>query len=589
MGAASFQPTLPKEISLRNDNMPIKFILLLIATLKSHSRAKLQGEATMPKAGFHYTRREFLATAAIAAGSAALPLAPARAAAKYTRYSVASPEGQKMLASYAKGVEAMLKLPADHPQNWFRNSFIHLMDCPHGNWWFYVWHRGYLGFFERSIRLLSGDDNFALPYWDWTELPQIPAGMFDGPLTPTDKAFQAYTGNLAVFTSFIKPTLTTYWNSLSPAQLTQLSVRGYKSFDEVWNDVTGFSPSVDAGISGNEAFATTCGARHLSRDNPKLDDKTAYNVSAFVVMAGLLPTDFYNTDNYLSFASTKTPSHNAQPDGSTKFSTLEGLPHNKVHNYIGGVGPLDPGPYGNMTNFLSPIDPIFFLHHSNMDRLWDVWTRKQKRLNLPYLPTGDDLKTLSDEPFLFYADGKGGYVGPSKAGDYLSTDVFEYDYAPGFGEDIVKPAATPAPQARAPIFEGAVTANVGSVAIPGAAIQSHLADAQPRPLMAQITLPRPGALSTARDFDVLVNAPAGVAQVAADSPYYAGTISFFGAMMPGMTMAMNATFAVPLPRKPQAFAALGAANNAALTIRLVPSHGGLAPVLKAVSVGSLPR
>lgn len=57
-----------------------------------------------------------------------------------------------MLASYAKGVEAMLKLPADHPQNWFRNAFIHLMDCPHGNWWFYVWHRGYLGYFERTIQ-----------------------------------------------------------------------------------------------------------------------------------------------------------------------------------------------------------------------------------------------------------------------------------------------------------------------------------------------------------------------------------------------------------------------------------------------------
>jgi tyrosinase len=67
------------------------------------------------------------------------------------------------LASYAKGVEAMLKLPADHPHNWFRNAFVHLMDCPHGNWWFYVWHRGYLGYFEQTIRSLSGDADFALP------------------------------------------------------------------------------------------------------------------------------------------------------------------------------------------------------------------------------------------------------------------------------------------------------------------------------------------------------------------------------------------------------------------------------------------
>jgi tyrosinase len=553
----------------------------------------------MRRTGFRYTRREFLATAAVAAGTAALPFAPARAAAKYTRHNVTSPEGQKMLASYAKGVEAMLKLPADHPQNWFRNAFIHLMDCPHGNWWFYVWHRGYLGFFERSIRALSGDPNFALPYWDWTELPQIPDGMFDGVLTPTDTAFQPYTGNLAVFTSFIKPAMTSYWNSLSPAQRAQLDVRGYKAFDNLWNDVTGFNPSpaINAGISGNEAFATTCAARYLSRANPKLDAKTAYDVSPFVVLAGLLPTDFYNPQNYLSFTSSKTPSHNTQPDGSTKFSTLEGLPHNKVHNCIGGVGPIDPGPYGNMTNFLSPVDPIFFLHHSNMDRLWDVWTRKQKRLNLPYLPAGQDLKTLSEEPLLFYADGKGGYVGPSKAGDYWSTDVFEYDYAPGFGEDIVQPpSAAVSARTPAPVLRGTVKANVGSVAVPNAAIQSHLAETLPRPLVAQVTLPRPSGLSTSREFDVLVNAPAGVTQVAADSPYYAGTIAFFGSMMggmhagmPGMRMSTDATFAVPLPKKLQAFTALGAGNNTTLNIRVVPSQGqgGQAPALKAISVGPL--
>ena len=121
-------------------------------------------------------------------------------------------------------------------------------------------------------------------------------------------------------------------------------------------------------------------------------------------------------DGYLSFTSSKTSSHNAAPAGSSSFSTLEAFPHNKVHNYIGGVGPIDPGPYGDMTNFLSPVDPIFYLHHSNMDRLWDIWTRKQMRRGLPYLPSGQDLKAFSDEPFLFYVDGKGAYVGPSKAG-----------------------------------------------------------------------------------------------------------------------------------------------------------------------------
>src|SRR4030095_3465597 len=83
------------------------------------------------------TRRELMTGAGAVILAAPLSPTPAQAAAKYTRYNVTSPNGQKMLASYAKGVDAMLKLPADDPRNWFRNAFIHLMDCPHGHWWFY--------------------------------------------------------------------------------------------------------------------------------------------------------------------------------------------------------------------------------------------------------------------------------------------------------------------------------------------------------------------------------------------------------------------------------------------------------------------
>lgn len=529
----------------------------------------------MRKANFLYTRRDFLATAAAAATT--LPFAPSRAAAKYRRYNITSPEGQKMLASYKKGVEAMLNLPVDDPRNWFRNAFIHLMDCPHGNWWFYVWHRGYIGYFERTIRALSGDDSFAIPYWDWTQMPQpqIPDGMFDGVLTPSDRAYEPYTGDLDRFTKFIKPELESYWNSLSPDQRLQLDARGYKVFGDLWKDVTGDNNPE------NEAFAITPRARYLSRDNPKLDAKTAYNVSQFMILAGLQVADFYNPTEvpvdenhkrlFLSFTSSQTDSHNTQPSRETYFSTLEAFPHNKVHNYIGGLGSIK-APWGNMTNNLSPVDPIFFLHHSNMDRLWDVWTRKQQALNLPYLPTDKEtLKKLSGENFLFYVDtkdGKANYVGPSKAGDYLSADVFEYDYEPGFGEVLVKPPGRAlAAQKAAPPVKGTVKNNVGSVVVP----RADLADT--RPLMAAVTVTR----GTAREFDVLAGGT------------YVGTFAFFGPMMAGMKMSTDVTFAVPLPKTPPAFTALGAAKNAKVNIRVAPSQGqgGQALTLKAVWVEAL--
>lgn len=328
-----------------------------------------------------YTRRDFLASTAsaslaslIAPGAWASGAAPADKAvqARYHRYSVTSPEGQGMLKSYARGIEAMLKLPANDPRNWFRNAFVHLMDCPHGNWWFYVWHRGYVGYFEQTIRTLSGDPQFAMPYWDWTELPRIPPAMFDGVLSPTDSAYAPYTRNLAVFTRFMRPALQRYWDSLDAGQRGQLKLRGYLTADDVWNDVTGYSATEKTGISGNAAYAITCGARYLWRENPGFDDKTRSAVSPDTIHAGLSPVEFYNADVSRSFTSSRTASHVVQPDGATKFSVLEGFPHNKVHNCIGGVGAVDPGPYGNMTNFLSPLDPIFYLHHANMDRLWDV-------------------------------------------------------------------------------------------------------------------------------------------------------------------------------------------------------------------------
>jgi tyrosinase len=373
----------------------------------------------MSKANSQYTRRDFLVTAAAAAGATALPFAPSRAAAKYRRYNVTSPDGQRMLVSYKKGIQAMLDLPASDPRNWFRNAFIHLMDCPHGNWWFYVWHRGYIGYFERNIRALSGDKSFTIPYWDWTQTPYIPDGMFDGVLTPTDRAYEPYTGDLARFTAFVKPELRKYWDTLSSKQCEQLNDRGYKALDDLWNDA-----ATGNGKKADQPFAITSRARYLSRDNPKLDAKTAYNVSDYMVSKALKPTDFYNPTEgdiegrktlELSFTSSKTDSHHKQPSKETYWSTLEAFPHNKVHNYIGGEPNIE-APYGNMTNNLSPVDPIFFLHHSNMDRLWDVWTRKQQALGLPFLPPRkedhlhddflDDFQKFSEELFLFYVDTK---------------------------------------------------------------------------------------------------------------------------------------------------------------------------------------
>jgi tyrosinase len=111
------------------------------------------------------SRRDFLSTTGAALAAAVLPSgsAVAQSPAKHCRVNVSSPEAGQVLASYKKAIRAMLALPPSDPRNWYRQSLVHTLDCPHGNWWFLVWHRGYVGWFEQICRELSGDPQFALP------------------------------------------------------------------------------------------------------------------------------------------------------------------------------------------------------------------------------------------------------------------------------------------------------------------------------------------------------------------------------------------------------------------------------------------
>jgi tyrosinase len=56
--------------------------------------------------------------------------------------------------------------------------------------------------------------------------------------------------------------------------------------------------------------------------------------------------------------------------GGSGAGGLESVPHNTVHGDVGG-------PTGWMSAFnTAGLDPIFWLHHSNIDRLWEVWLRR---------------------------------------------------------------------------------------------------------------------------------------------------------------------------------------------------------------------
>ncbi|MCX6109836.1 MAG: tyrosinase family protein [Proteobacteria bacterium] len=58
---------------------------------------------------------------------------------------------------------------------------------------------------------------------------------------------------------------------------------------------------------------------------------------------------------------------------------LESMPHNTVHSAVGG----------DMGHFMSPLDPLFWLHHANVDRLWAQWQAQHPDI-IPSNPNAQD-------------------------------------------------------------------------------------------------------------------------------------------------------------------------------------------------------
>jgi tyrosinase len=117
---------------------------------------------------------------------------------------------------------------------------------------------------------------------------------------------------------------------------------------------------------------------------------------------------------------------------------LEGTPHGSVHVALGNTVDGDAG----MSRVpFAARDPIFWLHHANIDRLWEFWRRSPIP---PTDPTGDWLA----EKFNFAGpDGK--LAPPVTAGETLNLDAFGYTYPDLPPRPAVVAQAPPAPAAAA--------------------------------------------------------------------------------------------------------------------------------------------
>jgi tyrosinase len=99
---------------------------------------------------------------------------------------------------------------------------------------------------------------------------------------------------------------------------------------------------------------------------------------------------------------------------------LEGTSHNLVHNNIGGW----------MPTAVSPLDPLFFMHHCNIDRIWALWR------GLGHPDSTDPLWQDMSFQDNFYNDD-GSFYSP-KVSDLLVPELLNYTY--GLGATVVASA-----------------------------------------------------------------------------------------------------------------------------------------------------
>jgi tyrosinase len=130
---------------------------------------------------------------------------------------------------------------------------------------------------------------------------------------------------------------------------------------------------------------------------------------------------FYTDDGRESFGGgeRKTAAHSG-----VELGLLEGVPHGMVHSLVGN----DYDQFGRvvkagwMGDFATAgLDPIFWLHHSNIDRLWQVWLEADASHTNP---TGESAWMRTK--FKFPKPGGGTFEW--EIGDVLDTTALGYKY-----------------------------------------------------------------------------------------------------------------------------------------------------------------
>jgi hypothetical protein len=271
---------------------------------------------------------------------------------------------------------------------------------------FLAWHRAFIRLFELELKKadvrLGKDGSITLPYWDWTvdrsgssslwsEDFMGPAGSlavtFGGPATTVNNGpfkysdwelyMDPHSGPLG-HTGTRYP-LTRVFGAVSLGTDAQMQrVLKSKIFDtppftetslEASNQLSAATTAVGTTITVDSTAGFAAGETVHIGSTPEIKviktvtSETVLTLTTAVgaVVASGEPVVGQRAPDleYLSFR-----------------NHLELVLHNPGHGWVGGLMGLTS---------TSPIDPVFFLHHANVDRLWAKWQAKNPKKAMQYI------------------------------------------------------------------------------------------------------------------------------------------------------------------------------------------------------------
>ena len=256
-------------------------------------------------------------------------------------------------------------------------------DAAHNNAAFLPWHREFLFQFEQALR--SVEPMVTIPYWDWTDASAIEV-IFDE-------------------------------NFLGP--------NGEGSIETPLGRFQG-GPVVSGPFSEAEGWVLNPDI-HI---NPMTGESLGTSLLRYVQLP---PADVYplsqqeidqllSIDEYDLFSRALEGSISVDQQGNISSGSFL---HNYIHGLVGGVvvdTNTDPSTIhrlGTMSVHSSPYDPVFWLHHSNVDRLWAEWQEDGHGGSDFYPSDGQPFSHNLDDP-MWPWDGGLSIPGNLDDGDLLS-------------------------------------------------------------------------------------------------------------------------------------------------------------------------